>query len=83
VASGVEGGVNFTQALCGTQEPVASVLKGEIQMGDPHENESTDTKHRDGTTRSSDESSVMEVERRCRVVWWCLTDQPLSVGGIF
>jgi len=29
-----------------------------------HEDESTDAKHRDGVTRSSDEASVMEVERR-------------------
>ena len=57
--------------------------KGENQMGKTHENESTNTKHRDGTTRSSDETSVMEVERRCRVVWCCSWDQPLLVGGIF
>jgi len=30
----------------------------------PHENESTDARHRGGATRSSDEASVMEVERR-------------------
>jgi len=30
----------------------------------PHKNESTDAKHRDGATCSSDEASVMEVERR-------------------
>ena len=30
----------------------------------PHKNESTDAKHRGGATRSSDEVSVMEVERR-------------------
>ena len=29
-----------------------------------HKNESTDAKHRGGATRSSDEVSVMEVERR-------------------
>ena len=51
-------------------------IKGKIQMGDPHENESTDVKNRDGTTRISDEASVMEVERRGRVVQYCLLDQP-------
>jgi len=30
----------------------------------PHENESTDAKHRGGATRSSDEVSVTEMERR-------------------
>ena len=30
----------------------------------PHENESTDARHRGGTTRSSDEVSVMGMERR-------------------
>ena len=29
-----------------------------------HENESTDAEHRGGATRSSDEGSVMESERR-------------------
>ena len=56
--------------------------KGEVQMGNPHENESTNMKNRGGMTRSSDESSVMEVERRGRVVWCCSWDQPLLVGGI-
>ncbi len=56
--------------------------KGEIQMGDPHKNESTDVKHRGGTTRSSNEAFVMKVERRSRVVQYCLSNQPQSVGGI-
>jgi hypothetical protein len=30
----------------------------------PHENESTDAQHKDGATCSSDEVSVMEMERR-------------------
>jgi len=30
----------------------------------PHENESTDAKHRGGSSRSSVEGSVMELERR-------------------
>ena len=33
-----------------------------------HKNESIDVQHGDGTTRSSDEVSVMETERRGRVV---------------
>jgi hypothetical protein len=33
-----------------------------------HEDESTEAGHRDGPERSSDEASVMEVERRLRVI---------------
>jgi hypothetical protein len=32
-------------------------------------------------TRSSDEATAMVVERRGRVVRYCLDDQPLLVGG--
>ena len=34
-----------------------------------HENESTDARHRGGATRSSDEVSVMEMERRGCIDW--------------
>ena len=39
-------------------------VKGETQVGGPHESESTDTGHGGGLTRSSVEVSVMEMERR-------------------
>lgn len=38
--------------------------KGETQGGGPTKGESTDAKHRGGLPRSSDEVSVMEMERR-------------------
>ena len=34
----------------------------------PHENESTDARHRDGVASSSDEALVMRVERRGYVI---------------
>jgi hypothetical protein len=34
----------------------------------PRENESTEAEHRDGATRSSDEDSVMESERRGSII---------------
>jgi len=66
-------GVTFTQAFVWNAGTSRFNVKGEVQMGDPHENESPEVKHWGGTTRSSDEASVMGVERRGRVVqfvWW-------------
>ena len=57
----------------GTWRPDA---KGEIQVGGPHEGESTDAGHRDGVTRSSVEGSVMELERRGDSVWLDLEVNP-------
>lgn len=39
------------------------VVKGEVQVA-KHKNQSTDTKHWGGVTRSSEEGSVMGLERR-------------------
>jgi hypothetical protein len=50
-----EGGMSLGQALMwnvGTCRPDA---KGEVQVGEPHEGESTEAGHRGGATRSSDE----------------------------
>jgi hypothetical protein len=41
-----------------------------------HKSESINVQHGDGTTRSSEEASVMEVERRGRVVHTFETVQP-------
>ena len=66
-----EGGVTLNQAFmwnAGTCRPDA---KGEIQIGGPYEDESTDAGHRGGATRSSGEGSVMGLERRgCVVQLW-------------
>ncbi len=52
----------------GTCRPDA---KGEIQIGGPYEDESTDAGHRGGATRSSGEGPVMGLERRgCIVQLW-------------
>ena len=63
-----EGGVTphlaFTRNV-GTCRPDA---KGEIQVGGPHEDESTEAGHRGGATRSRDEGSVIELDRRGCVV---------------
>jgi hypothetical protein len=47
----------------------------------PHKSESTDAEHRGGLTRSSDEVSVMEMERRGWIVQQYLIGQP-AMGGI-
>ena len=63
-----EGGVTLLQAFmwnAGTCRPNA---KGEIQVGGPYEGESTDAGHRGGAIRSRAEGSVMEPDRRDRVV---------------
>ncbi|MBU2511268.1 hypothetical protein KJ966_08010 [bacterium] len=41
-----------------------SDAKGAVQVGITHNNLSTDAGKRGGSTRSSDETSVMEVEHR-------------------
>jgi len=76
------GGVTFAQGFMWNAGTCRFNVKGEIQVGGPHENESTDVKNRGGPTRSSDETSVMGVERRGRVVQYCLSDQPSLVEGI-
>ena len=66
-----EGGVTLHLAFAwnvGTCRPDA---KREIQVGGPHEDESTEAGHRDGATRSSVEGFVMRLERRgCVVQLW-------------
>jgi hypothetical protein len=63
-----EGGVTLSRAFArnvGTCRPDA---KGEIQAGGPREDRRTDAGHRGGATRSSEEGSVMGLERRRCVV---------------
>jgi hypothetical protein len=66
-----EGGVTLYLAFAwnvGTCRPDA---KGEIQVGGPHEDESTEAGHRGGATRNRAEGSVMEPDRRGCVVQLC------------
>ena len=66
-----EGGVTLHLAFAwnvGTCRPDA---KGEIQMGGPHKDESTEAERRGGATRIRTEGSVMELDRRgCVVRLW-------------
>ena len=55
----------------GTCRPDA---KGEIQVGRPYEGESTDAGHRGGPSGSSDEGSVMGLERS----GWAVQARPLG-----
>jgi hypothetical protein len=62
------GGVTLHLALAwnvGTCRPDG---KGEIQVGGPHKDESTEAGHRGGATRSRAEGSVIELDRRGCVV---------------
>lgn len=62
----------------GTCRPDA---KGEIELR-THEDESTEAGHRDGPERSSEETSVMEVERKSPGYPALDLDQP-EMGGVF
>ena len=53
---------------CTERENLCSDDKGKATSGSNREGESTDAVHRDGAARSSDEGSVMELERRGCVV---------------
>ena len=62
-AAGIEMAWPLFRLLCGTWEPVAWMLR-EKHKWKPHKCESTEARHRGGSARSSDEVSVMEMERR-------------------
>ncbi len=55
--------MNTIWALVWNRRTCRFDVKGEIQA-QTRKNESTDTKHRGGLARSSDEVSVMEMEQR-------------------
>jgi RNA-directed DNA polymerase len=55
--------------LCGTWEPVVPMLR-EKRKWWPHKRESTDAGHGGGTTRSSFEVCVMQMEPRGCAVWF-------------
>lgn len=63
-----EGGVTLVQALARNMGTCRLDAKGETQGGGPSKGESTDARHGGGVVRSSDESSVMEPERRGGVI---------------
>jgi len=57
-------------------------VKEEIQVRDPHKNESTDVRHRGGTTRSSDEALEREWSEGVVLFSSCSKYQPESRGGM-
>ena len=60
----LEDGVTPDQALVRNVGTCRRDAKGTAQVGGPGEDHSTDARHRGGAARSSDEGSVMELERR-------------------
>ena len=80
MASGTKVARTRSRLLCGTWEPVAPMPR-ENRKWRPHERESTDAEHRGGATRSSDEGSVMELERRGRPMQSGKSEQP-ATGGL-
>jgi hypothetical protein len=66
------------QALIWNMRTCRSDVKGETQVTNTHEGLSTDAEHRGGLLRSSDEVSVMEMERRQRLARFQLFGQPAT-----
>ena len=63
-----EGGVTLHLAFVRNVGTCRSDAKGEVQVGGPHEDESTEAGHRGGATCSRAESSVIELDRRGCIV---------------
>ena len=68
--------MNIKQALIRNMRTCRSGVKGETQVINTHKGLSTKTEHRGGSLSSSDEASVMEVERRQRLVRFQSLSQP-------
>jgi len=78
-ASGIKVARSQFRLLCGTWEPVTPMLR-EKRKGQPPKCESTNAGYRGGATCSSEEGSVMELERRgCPI--WPETREQLHAGG--
>ena len=79
MASGMKVARRRSRLLCGTWEPVTSMLRENRKETYP-KRESTDAKNRDGVTRSSEEGTVMVLERRGYPIWLETIEQ-LETGG--
>jgi short subunit dehydrogenase-like uncharacterized protein len=66
-ASGIKAARARIRLGNGTLEPVASMLREKLKRK-PREGQSTDARHRGGTTRSSVEERVIRSEQRSRVI---------------
>src|SRR5260221_12987758 len=77
-------GAKLNQALVWNVRTCRSDAKGEVSSGSNCEAESTDAPERGGLPRSSDEASVMLVERRGQAIAICsgqpVSDQPTTAG---
>ncbi len=80
VASGTKAARAQTRLGHGTLEPVASMQR-ETSKRTTRKDQSTDARHRGGTTRISDEGCVMRLERRGRVIQSLGNRSTASVGG--
>ena len=79
-ASGIKAaGIRF-RLLCGTWEPVTP-MRRENRKWRTHKRESTEAGYRGGATRSSEEGSVMGLERRGCPIWFGAMEQP-ETGGL-
>ena len=79
MASGMKAAGTWYRLLCGTWETVAPMSR-EKRKRRPRKRWSTDAEHRGGLPSSSDEVSVMEVERRGVTCLKLLIGQP-EMGG--
>jgi len=71
-----EGGVTVILASMRNVRTCRSDVKGAGQAGSPCKTLSTEAEHRGGVARSSEEGSVMELERRGGLVRWDGDGQP-------
>ncbi len=66
----------MTQALMWNVGTYGSDVKGEIQVGSPRKDESTEAEHRGGVACISEEGPVMGLERRGDIVQlYCRVNQ--------
>ena len=85
------GGVTVIRASIRNVRTCRSDVKGAGQAGGPRKTLSTEAEHRGGVARSSEEGSVMELERRGGLVRWDGDGQPdtgknqrdLTTGSMF
>ena len=73
-------GVSPAQALVRNVGTCCLDAKGEIQVGGPHKDESTEAGHRGGAARIRDEGSVMELDQRGCIVQLFFWGQPVTGG---
>ena len=79
-ASGIKVARTRYRLLCGTWEPVTP-MRRENRKWRTHKWESTEAGYRGGATRSSEEGSVMGLERRGCPIWFGAMEQP-ETGGL-